>query len=403
MKTNPRPSSSSFAMVAKTVFGLEQILADELREIGAEKIKLLDRAVEFSGNLQLLYNANLWCRTATRIIKPILEFHARDEEELYRKVNRIEWEKLFDIEQTFMIDVVISKSTFDHTLFVAQKTKDAIADRFRVKFDRRPSVDTKNPDIRISLYIAHNNCSLAIDASGEPLFKRGYRTRTGKAPLHEVLAAGLVYQTEWDRQSSFVDGMCGSGTIIIEAAQIARHIAPGLTRKHFGFMNWPDYDMNLFKSLCREARKQIAPPLSFELLGTDKSGNMIAEARENARQAGVGSDIRFAQSSLTDLKPPDPPGTLLINPPYGERIPVDDINRFYKSIGDAFKKNFTDYDAFIFTGNLAAAKSVGLRTSRRIEMYNGPIECRLLKYEMYEGTRKAKKLNTAGKDSETEN
>lgn len=390
MTFNPRTDNKTFTMVAKTIFGLEEILAKELSDLGAEDIKLLDRAVEFSGNQQLLYAANIWCRTTTRILKPMAEFRATDENELYKRIHKIEWDKVFDIDQTFVIDAVISKSNFDHTLYVAQKTKDAIADFFRNKTGRRPSVDTKNPDIRIGIYIHHNNCSVAIDSSGEPLFKRGYRTRTGKAPLHEVLAAGLVYQSGWDQNSSFVDGMCGSGTIVIEAGQIARNIAPGLSRKRFGFMNWPDYDVALFKSVRRKAEKEINPPLSFEIIGSDKNPTLIAEAAENARQAGLDGDIQFKLSSLTDLTPPPPPGVLIINPPYGERIPVDDINRFYHSIGDAFKKNFTDYDAFIFTGNMAAAKSVGLRTCRRIEMYNGPIECRFLKYEMYTGSRKVK-------------
>ena len=391
MCTNPRIDKRTFKMVAKTIFGLEEILAKELADIGAQDIKLLDRAVEFSGDQQLLYVANIWCRTATRILKPIADFRASDEDELYKRVLKIEWDKFFDLEQTFVIDVVISKSSFDHSLYVSQKTKDGIADFFRKRYGKRPSVNLKNPDIRIGLYIHHNNCSIAIDSSGEPLFKRGYRTRTGKAPLHEVLAAGLVYQSEWDKKSSFVDGMCGSGTIVIEAAQIARNIAPGLSRKRFGFMNWPDYDEALFRSTCRKAKKEIGPPLDFEIVGSDKNPTLIAEAAENAKQAGVGDSIQFKQSSLTDLIPPAPPGVLIINPPYGERIPIDDINQFYKSIGDALKKNFTDYDAFIFTGNMAAAKSVGLRTSRRIEMYNGPIECRLLKYEMYQGSKKLKK------------
>ena len=396
MTANSRPSSKTFKMVAKTIFGLEEILAKELTAIGAKNIKCLDRAVEFTGNQELLYAANIWCRTATRILKPVADFRANDEEELYRRVLKIEWDKLFSLEQTFVIDVVISKSVFDHTLYVAQKTKDAIADYFRNKTGQRPSVDTKNPNIRIGLYISHNNCSIAIDSSGEPLFKRGYRTRTGKAPLHEVLAAGLVYQSGWDQNSPFVDGMCGSGTIVIEAGQIARNIAPGLSRKRFGFMNWPDYDVSLYKSICRRALKEINPPLGYEIIGSDRNSTLIAEAAENAKQAGLDGDITFKQSSLTDMTPPEPPGVLIINPPYGERIPVDDINRFYKSIGDAFKKNFTGYDAFVFTGNFAAAKNIGLRTSRRIEMYNGPIECRLLKFEMYQGTRKVKKDSESG-------
>lgn len=392
MTVSKSNDKQQFLMVAKTLHGLEEILAGELTDLGARDVKVMNRSVEFRGDKQLMYEANLWCRTATRILKPILDFRATDGDELYRRVLKVEWGEYLGLSQTFAIDAVVSESRFRNSLYVAQKTKDAIADQFRKETGRRPSVDLKSPDIRVNIYIHRNQCTLAIDSSGDPLFKRGYRRRTGKAPLNEVLAAGIVLLSKWDRASSFVDAMCGSGTIVIEAALLARNVAPGLTRKLFGFMNWPDYDAGLFKMVHEMARKKVLPKLELAIVGSDIDKRQIQEASDNAKQAGIGNDIVFKQSDIVELAPPPPPGVVVINPPYGERIAVEDANSLYHSIGDAFKKNFTDYDAYVFTGNLAAAKHIGLRTSRRIQLYNGPIECRLLKFEMYRGRREGESM-----------
>ncbi len=311
-------------MIAKTLFGLEEILSQELVGLGASKLKNMNRSVEFYGDKQLLYEANLWCRTATRILKPFASFKAANEKELYQEVYKIDWERYLGIEQTFAIDAVITKSQFTNSLYVAQKTKDAIVDQFRDKAGRRPSVELNNPDIRINIYIYQNECRLAIDSSGEPLFKRGYRRKTGKAPLNEVLAAGIVMQSEWDKKSSFVDAMCGSGTIVIEAALLARNIAPGLTRKQFGFMNWPDYDKELFGSVCSNAREAIIPKLNFEILGADLREAAVYDSKDNAKEAGVVENIYFKHCAIKDLIPPESPGVLIVNPPYGERIPVNE-------------------------------------------------------------------------------
>ncbi len=390
MTPNSPKDKKRFRMIAKTLFGLEEILAGELSALGAERVTPMNRSVEFYGDRELLYKANLWCRTATRILVPIVDFRAADEKELYNKVLRVDWRKYLTLNQTFVIDAVVSRSGFDNSLYVAQKTKDAVADHFRRKMGKRPSVDLKNPDIRINIYIFGNECTLALDSSGEPLFKRGYRSRTGEAPLNEVLAAGIVMHSGWDRQRPYVDAMCGSGTIVIEAALMARNIAPGLTRERYGFMNWPDFDGGVFKRIIQEARGEIIPKLNFEMVGSDKDSKQVRDAATNADSAGVGRDIVFKRCRFEDLRPPAPPGVLIINPPYGERMSIDNIRSFYQSIGDTLKKNFTGYDAFIFTGNLAEAKFLGLRTSRRIQLYNGAIECRLLKFEMYQGSRKAK-------------
>lgn len=375
-------------MIAKTLYGLEKFLARELTDLGARNVKCLNRSVEFFGDKRTLYEANLWCRTATRILKPIATFKVTDEKNLYNQAMKIDWEKYLELKQTFVVDAVITNSSFKNSLYVAQRTKDAVADYFREKTGQRPSVDLKKPDIRINIYINEKDCTLAIDSSGEPLFRRGYRKKTGKTPLNEVLAAGIVLQSEWDKKSSFVDAMCGSGTIVIEAAMIARNVAPGLTRKKFGLMNWPDYDKELFDSVCNKAREAIIPEPDCSIIGSDLNKAVVQDAMENASHALIGGEVSFSQTAIKDLVPPDPPGVLIINPPYGERLAVAEINELYHSIGDAFKRNFKGYDAFVFTGNRAAAKNIGLRTSRRIQMYNGSIECRLLKFEMYSGSRK---------------
>lgn len=390
MRAPAKNINTEFVMIAKTLFGLEDILADELTALGAQKVKKLNRSVEFYGDKRLLYKANLWCRTATRILKPRHLFRAGDADQLYHQIRKIEWNKYLDVKQTIAIDAVIVNSGFQNSLYVAQKTKDGIADYFRSKTGIRPSVDLKQPDIRINIYINRNECRIAIDSSGDPLFKRGYRGRVGAAPLNEALAAGIILQSGWDKKSSFVDPMCGAGTIVIEAAMMARNIAPGLNRKSFGFMNWPDYDRTMYEDICKQARTEIIPKFAFEIVGADILSKQTGLAVDNAARAGVVNDISFKQSQLIDLIPPPSPGVTIVNPPYGERLAVKDINDSYHLIGDAFKKNFSGYDAFVFTGNLAAAKHIGLKTSRRIPMYNGPIECRLLKFEMYLGTRKIK-------------
>lgn len=381
---------NKFRMIAKTLFGLEDVLAEELKALNAQDVKAMNRSVEFFGDQEVLYKANLWCRTATRILKPIVSFRVKDENDLYKKVLKIDWAEYLSLKQTISIDALINNSNFDNSLYVAQKTKDAICDHFRNKTGQRPSVDTKNPDIRINIYINNNDCTLALDSSGDPLFKRGYRGKVSKAPLNEVLGAGIVLKSGWNGAISFIDAMCGSGTIVIEAALIARNIAPGLNRKKFGFMNWPDYNSQLLASITKSAQKEMRPSLDFEMMGSDNNPKQVRESIANAERAGVSKDVKFIKKDMMEMIPPDAPGVLIINPPYDERMIVEDINSFYHSIGDALKKNFSGYDAFIFTGNLTAAKSIGLRTSRRIELYNGPIECRLLKFEMYRGSKKGK-------------
>lgn len=377
-------------LTAKTLSGLEETLAAELSSLGAADVWPGNRAVEFSGNKQLLYHANLWCRTATRILLPIAAFDASGSDRLYNGVAAIDWGPYLDPDMTLAVDAVAIESAFDNSLFVAQRVKDAIVDQFRKRNGKRPSVDADNPDLRINIHIHGPKATLSLDSSGGPLTRRGYRTEGGKAPLSEVLAAGIIRLTGWDMAMPLIDPMCGSGTIVIEAAMAARDMAPGLLRKQFGFMRWKDYDESLHRQLVRQARQAVKPDLPIEIVGSDIDRRAIDEAKANARRAGVEGNIRFEVKPFDKQIPPPPPGMAVINPPYGERLAVKDIETFYQSFGDTLKQKYEGYTAYILSGNPEAAGHVGLRTSRRIKLFNGPLECRLLRFEMYQGSRKSK-------------
>ncbi len=385
--------TDAFPIVAKTLSGLEELLADELKEIGATDVTQSKRTVGFTGNRKILYKANLWSRLATRILMPIKKFTASNGDELYHHAFQIRWDDYLRLSNTFAINAVINFSEFNNSMFVAQKTKDALVDWFRQKYDKRPSVDVKNPDIRINVHIRGKNVTLSMDASGEALSKRGYRTEAGRAPLSEVLAAGIIKLSGWDGEMPLVDGMCGSGTFLIEAALIARNIAPGMTRKKFGFMNWRDYDEDTLRDLVEEAQDAILPECKAEIVGSDIEVVRIKDAKGNAGRARVSKDISFICKDFANLEPPEGPGVLVINPPYGERMPIVKINEFYAIIGDTLKAYYENYNAFVLTSNIKSIKYFGLRTSRRIPLFNGPLECKLVKYEMYKGSRKLKYQN----------
>ena len=375
-------------MVAKTLTGLEGVLAAELEALGAEDVAPVNRAVSFRGDLEILYRANLACRTATRILKPLSNFSVRKSDDLYRGVSRIDWTGLLSADDSLAVDAVISNTVFDNSLFVAQRTKDAVVDQVRSRTGRRPSVDLQNPTVRLNIHIVGREASLALDASGSPLHRRGYREEGGQAPVNEVLAAGIIALTGWDGTTPFVDPMCGSGTFLIEAALRALNVAPGLIRDRFGFQQWPDYDEALYAGVVGELQHSISREAAAPIIGSDIDARAIKAARANAHRASVSEVVRFEQKPVMQQIPPPGPGVAVMNPPYGERLKSDDLEALYRGIGDALKANYENYDAFVFTANLEAAKRVGLRTSRRITLYNGPLESRLLKYEMYRGTRK---------------
>ena len=384
--------SPTFPLTATTQFGLEDVLARELHALGAEIEYVGARAVEFRGDQRLLYDAVLWCRTAMRILRPFAGFYARDERGLYDEVGRIDWLEILRPDQTFAITAVVNKSSFEHSLFVAQLTKDAIVDQLRERTGQRPSVDTRNPDIRIHLRMLENEVVLSLDAAGDSLHRRGYRQLTNVAPLNEVLAAGLVLLTDWDQKSPLLDPMCGAGTILTEAALISQRIAPGLFHAgKFGFENWPDFDADLWATARAAAEAQRLDEPQAYIGGSDLDPHTLEMARQNVAAAGLDDVVRLAVRDVRDAHPPhnQPSGILLTNPPYGERIGEEgDMAALYKSIGDALKTNFQGYAAYLFTGNLEAAKRVGLKPARRLPLFNGPIDCRLLKYELYGGSRR---------------
>ena len=378
---------------ATTQFGLEEVLADELRQLGARIEYVGSRAVEFSGDQRLLYNAILWSRTAMRLLRPFADFYAPDERALYDEVRAIDWRRYLAPGQTFAITAVVNKSSFEHSLYVAQLTKDAIVDQFRERTGERPSIDTRNPDIRIHLRMLENEVILSLDAAGDSLHRRGYRQGTNEAPLNEVLAAGLVLLSGWDRKSPLIDPLCGSATILTEAGLLAQRIAPGLFHQgKFGFENWPDFDATLWQAVRAEAAAQRLEEPQAYLAGSDLDPRVLEQAAANVEAAGLDECIRLAVRDVRDARPPEghAPGLVITNPPYGERIGEQaQMAALYKTIGDALKTNFSGYEAFVFTGNLEAAKAIGLKVSRRIPLFNGPIDCRLLKYELYRGTRRA--------------
>jgi 23S rRNA (guanine2445-N2)-methyltransferase / 23S rRNA (guanine2069-N7)-methyltransferase len=307
---------------------------------------------------------------------------------LYDGVQQVDWSRFLDPDRSLAIDPVVWSSFCTHSLFVAQLSKDAIVDQFRERTGRRPSVDRNEPDLRINIHLVENVATVYLDSSGDSLHRRGYRVKTGDAPLGEVLAAGILKLTEWDCQSTLLDPMCGSGTFCIEAALLARNMAPGVTRRWFGFQSWKDYDRSLRDAVLAELRRGELPSLPFSIVGSDIDAEAIAMARENARRAGVAADIRFETVNAECCQGPTPTGTLVMNPPYDERLKVDRIASLYRRIGDTFKQRFAGYTAWVFTGNLDAAKQIGLRPSRKVRLFNGPIECRLLRFDLYRGTRR---------------
>ena len=378
-------------MIAKTLYGLENILAKELQDLGASDIKTENRVVTFSGNKKFLYKANVHLRTAGRILVPIASFTIKDKDEYYKHIQQIDWSQLFSVDDTFAIDALVNFSrVFDNSMYAGQLAKDAIVDQFRDSFGERPSVDTTDPDLQINIHVNKNNITVSLDSSGAPLHKRGYRIEQSKAPLNENLAAGLLMLAGYNGDRPLVDPMCGSGTIPIEAAMIALDIAPSLYRKKFAFMNWNNFDEDLFDEVIQEAKSKIKNSLPFPIIGSDKDKYVIEKAKNNAERMGVESYITFEKMRLENQLPPKEAGMLLTNPPYGERLDIHAIDSLYSMIGDSLKQNYDGYDAYIFSGNLEAVKFVGLKPSMKLKMFNGPIECRLLRYQMYKGTKKIK-------------
>jgi len=375
-------------LIAKTSFGLEPFLIEELRALGAKNTLAGVRMVSFEGDESLMYKVNLWSRIALRVLKPIAQFKAGSEQQLYDEIKKINWSTYITADDTLAVDAVVNHSVMTHSLYVAQKTKDAVVDQFREKTGKRPSVDLDKPTLRIHVHLSDNEAEVSLDSSGDSLHKRGYRQQTGDAPINEALAAGLILLSGGDKQSPFLDLMCGSGTIVIEAAMMALNIAPGLIRKQFGFERWKDFKAESWTKLKVEAKAVIKEKIDFSITGIDQSSLAIRQSRENAEAAGVLKNIYFQIIPFDKIIPADKSGTIVMNPPYGGRLTSPDLLNLYKSIGDQFKKKYAGWSAYVFTANKDAAKHIGLRPSRKIPLYNGKLECRLLKFEMYEGSKK---------------
>jgi putative N6-adenine-specific DNA methylase len=374
--------------IAKTTFGLEEILAQELKDLGAIDIKIQNRAVAFSGDKELLYKVNYCSRTALRVFLPLVSATVLNETQLYDLVKSIAWEDYLDVDGTLAVDSTVHSETFNHSQYVALKTKDAIVDRFREKYDRRPSVDVSTPDLRIHVHIDRETCSISLDSSGEPLFKRGYRVATNEAPLNEVLAAGLIYLSNWNRNSNFIDGMCGSGTILIEAAMFALNIPPQIKREHFGFLTWNDFDVTLWKKVKLDAINNQRP-FKFQILGSDLISANVRLAQENIANAGLEQYISVRQNDFLTSVPPEGGGILVMNPPYGERMSDQEfVETLYKQVGDTLKKSYAGFEAWMISSNREALKKVGLKPSRKIVVFNGSLECRFQNFSLYAGTKR---------------
>ena len=379
-----------FEIIAKTLFGFEQLLADELRAIGATDIEILTRAVRYKGDNEILYKSNLLLRTAIKVLKPIATFKARTETELYNKVRDIDWSEYMTVDDTLAIDGITHSDIFTHSQYVALKTKDAIVDQFRDNCGVRPNVDVENPNLRINVHIADTTVSIALDSSGKSLGKRGYKTEQNAAPLSEVMAAGIIMLSGWDKARPFIDPMCGSGTIPIEAALIARNIPAGNFRS-FTFEYWKDFDANLWEEIKREANAKIVP-FEGKIMGFDIDSKSVRIASDNAKRAGVDDIVTVEHMDFFETSPGLDNAHLVMNPPYGGRLEEkEDMIDLYKAIGDHFKQHYNGCDAWVLSGNLDAIKFIGLRPSRKIWLYNGPIECKLHKFEMYRGSKKASK------------
>lgn len=382
----------NYTMIAKTMFGFEPILTEELKSFGAENIEPGNRMVTFTGDKKLMYKVNIACRTALKVLKPIHHFQATDEKSYYDGIQNVDWSQYIDVNQTFAVDSRVDSKYFKHSHFISLKTKDAIVDQFRENLNVRPSIDSKAPQIPVNIHIQDTQCSIALDSSGASLHHRGYRTVTNEAPVNEVLAAGLLLLSGWKGQSHFLDPMCGSGTICVEAAMIALNIPANIGRKEFAFMYWPDYDKKLFISVLEELNQE-KKDFNFRIEGYDKANSAIEKAHTNIKNAGLQNKIKLKkQDFFTSEKDFEGKLHMVFNPPYDERLSID-LQSFYSEMGNTFKRHYPGTDAWFIAGNIEAIKHIGLRPSRKIKTFNGPLEARLVKYEIYEGSKKGKYMN----------
>lgn len=387
-----------FKIIAKTFQGLEEVLAKELINLGANNVEIGRRMVSFTGDKEMLYKANFCTRTAVKILKPICEFKANDADEVYEKVKEIDWSRYMDCNNTFLIDTVVFSNDFRHSKFVAYRTKDAIADYWRDKEDKRPNVAITNPDIRINVHIAENDVTISLDSSGDSLHLRGYKTASVPAPINEVLAAGLVLLSGWDGECDLIDPFCGSGTILIEAALIALNIYPGVFRKEYAFEKWKDFDADLFDRIYNDDSQER--DFDHKIYGYDINRQAVQIAIDNVRNAGVKEAVSVEQRDFYEFEQPLDKAIIITNPPYGERITTDDIFDLYDTIGKNLKQRFAGNDAWIITYHEELFDKIGFRPSTRFALFNGSLECEFRKYQIFDG--KLKDRREEGLDLKTD-
>ena len=382
---NALKSRTDLKILIKTIHGLEEILAEEVTRLGGRSIKILKRSISCEGNLEFLYRANLNLRTAQKILVPIHQFTAKNEQQLYDEIYKHDWSSYLKVSQTFAIDNTIFSEYFRHSKYAALKTKDAIVDQFRKKYGKRPSVDITRPEIQFDLHAYRDQFTVSLDSSGDTLNRRGYREPGHKAPLNEVLAAGLLLLAGWHKNIPLVDPMCGTGTILIEAAMMGQQMAPHLHRSEFGFKNWPNYQPTTWNRVLAEAKAAVRKtPLNIS--GGDIDPEAVLNANRSLKKFKLNDVVRIQKIPLEKHHPKSPGGMLISNPPYGERI-GEDMNVFYKTIGDTLKNNFAGFDAWLLSSNMEAFKHVRLRPSKKIVLFNGALECKFQKYEMYQGSK----------------
>lgn len=380
-----------FEIKVTTFFGLEDVLARELQQLGGRNVEAFKRGVSAIGDIGFLYKCNLCLHSALKVLIPIAKFEADNEHKLYDVIKSLPWENFISVTDSLMVESVLNSDFFDHSLYVSQKVKDGIVDRFREKTGRRPDVDLVHPAFKLYVHVFKDEVSLHLDSSGEPLYKRGYRSDINQAPMKEVLAAGLVKLSGWEPHQLLIDGMCGAGTIAIEAALWANNIPPGYYRNDFTFMKWQNFDESLYQTIYEGSINKIRNN-NVEIIANEIDEKTIRKAIVNVRNAKVDDVVRCNHQSFFDLQVERKGGVIILNPPYNERMPLAETEKLYKEIGDKLKKDFKNFVAWIITSSPEGVKSIGLRPSRKIQVYNGSLDCRYLKYELYEGTKKIHKL-----------
>ncbi|MCH2224003.1 MAG: THUMP domain-containing protein [Crocinitomicaceae bacterium] len=384
-------SAEKLTITLKTIYGLEEVLAEELAELGFKKTKVLNRAVQIEGSLRDVYFLNLHVRCAISVLVEIEKFRIRNEDDLYKKASRIDWTKYFTLDKTFAVKGAVFSDLFSHSQYPFLLVKDAIVDTFRDKFDDRPNVNIKTPQVVFDVYLNKDQVTVSLNTSGAPLFQRGYRQEVGIAPLNEVVAAGLLRTSGWDMKSTLVDPFCGSGTILIEAALMAAGLPPQIERNHFAFKNFENFDSELWDSILADVPKRVTG-LPCRIIGSDLSADMVTKTRRNLRGLSIGRFVETNVNGFDEIDKPDETGIMISNPPYGERM-GDEIDELYEEVGNWMKTKMSGFNCWILSSNFEAFKHVGLRPDRKVKVYNGDLECSFRRYSIYEGSKKGKYMN----------